>query len=441
MSETPGLHPSRTPADDAARQAAADPCWLRFIPPSRGDLTRLFARLTAVHVAGPLHPLLATARAELRQGLSSLTGRTVTEAADWRAAGVIVATRAAALRAPWATLLPAARLAELGREGFLLHVMETPDDRSPQGAAPAIFVVGGDEAGVLYGVFHLLRGLTLGTPLSGLAACEHPVNPLRMLNHWDNADGSVERGYAGRSIFFREGRVLADNPRIRAYARLLASVGINAVALNNVNVHATETRFITEEYLPDLARIADVFRAYGIRVFLSVNFASPIEVGGLPTADPLHPDVARWWRETARTIYQYIPDFGGFLVKADSEFRPGPFTYGRDHAQGANMLADALAPFGGIVIWRCFVYNCLQDWRDRKTDRARAAYDHFMPLDGMFRDNVILQIKNGPMDFQVREPVSPLFGGLTRTNQMLELQITQEYTGQQRHLCYLVPQW
>lgn len=187
--------------------------------------------------------------------------------------------------------------------------------------------------------------------------------------------------------------------------------------------------------------MADIFRSYGIKTFLSINYASPIEIGGLPTADPLDPEVRRWWKETAKRIYQYIPDFGGFVVKADSEFRPGPFTYGRDHAEGANMLAEALVPFGGLVIWRCFVYNCQQDWRDRTTDRAKAAYDHFKPLDGQFREKVILQIKNGPMDFQVREPVSPLFGAMPNTNQMMEVQITQEYTGQQKHLCFLIPQW
>lgn len=208
-----------------------------------------------------------------------------------------------------------------------------------------------------------------------------------------------------------------------------------------MNVHEVETKFITEDYLPSIARLAELFRAYGIRIFLSVNFAAPIEVGKLLTADPLDRDVQAWWDDTAVRIYRHIPDFGGFLVKADSEFRPGPFTYGRNHADGANMLARSLRPFGGLLIWRCFVYNCLQDWRDRQTDRARAAYDHFVPLDGTFDDNVLLQIKNGPMDFQVREPVSPLFGGLQETNQMLEVQITQEYTGQQKHLCYLVPQW
>ncbi|QMV43302.1 alpha-glucuronidase family glycosyl hydrolase [Cohnella cholangitidis] len=321
--------------------------------------------------------------------------------------------------------------AELGEEGYVVH---TADDGT-------IYLAAAEDIGVLYAAFHLIRLLQIGESIEKLAVREVPGNGLRMINHWDNLDGSIERGYAGNSFFYRDNKFVADFGRIRDYARLLASGAINAAAINNVNVHREESKLITETLLPDVAKVADIFREYGIRLYLSVNFASPIEIGGLDTADPLHPDVARWWEEAARGIYRRIPDFGGFLVKADSEFRPGPFTYGRNHADGANMLANALEPYGGEVIWRCFVYNCLQDWRDRLTDRARAAYDHFMPLDGQFRDNVLLQIKNGPMDFQVREPVSPLLGGLKQTNQVMELQITQEYTGQQRHLCYLVPQW
>ncbi|GLG02499.1 xylan alpha-(1-_2)-glucuronosidase [Alicyclobacillus hesperidum subsp. aegles] len=304
----------------------------------------------------------------------------------------------------------------------------------------SLAIAGRTEAGCLYGVFHLMRSIRMGQPLTE-PIVQSPQNELRMINHWDNADGSIERGYAGKSLFYRSNTMQFDPVRVRDYARLLASVGINAIAVNNVNVHRVETQFVTDAYLPSLARLADLFRDYGVRIFLSVNFASPVELGHLATADPLDPEVQAWWNAAADRIYRYIPDFGGFLVKADSEFRPGPFTYGRDHADGANMLAQSLKPHGGLVIWRCFVYNCLQDWRDRKTDRARAAFDHFTPLDGRFADNVLLQIKNGPMDFQVREPVSPLFGGLSRTNQMLELQITQEYTGQQKHVCYLIPQW
>ncbi|KIP21917.1 Alpha-glucuronidase [Anoxybacillus ayderensis] len=304
-----------------------------------------------------------------------------------------------------------------------------------------IYIAGKTSANTLYGVFHFLRLLQMKEDIHHLSIVEHSNNSLRMINHWDNMDGGIERGYAGKSIFFDNGQFTKNRRRIKDYARLLASVGINAVSINNVNVHQLETKLITEEFLPEVEEVAGIFRTYGIKTFLSINYASPVEIGGLSTADPLDPQVRRWWKETAKRIYQYIPDFGGFVVKADSEFRPGPFTYGRDHAEGANMLAEALAPFGGLVIWRCFVYNCQQDWRDRRTDRAKAAYDHFKPLDGRFRENVVLQIKNGPMDFQVREPVSPLFGAMPKTNQMMEVQITQEYTGQQKHLCFLIPQW
>lgn len=302
-------------------------------------------------------------------------------------------------------------------------------------------LVGGSDTAVLYGVFHLLRLLGAGKPVNELNVEESPAMSLRMINQWDNADGSVERGYAGQSIFYQNGEITSDFNRMNDYARMLASVGLNAISINNVNVHEIETMFITEEKLPAVAVIADIFRRYGITLFLSVNFAAPLQIGGLATADPLDAGVQQWWKETAERIYAFIPDFGGFVVKADSEHRPGPFAYGRDHADGANMLAEALEAHDGIVIWRCFVYDCMQDWRDRKIDRARAAFDHFKPLDGRFRSNVILQIKNGPMDFQVREPVSPLFGAMKKTNQMMEFQITQEYTGQQKHLCYLVPQW
>ncbi len=323
---------------------------------------------------------------------------------------------------------------QLGDEGYRIHSTSTD-------AGTCLSLDAGGPSGLLYGIFHLLRLFGSNASLSEVDIREKPTSQLRMLNQWDNADGSIERGYAGLSIFYQNGQIASRLDRVRDYARLAASVGINGISINNVNVHKAETAFITESLLPEVSRVADVFRSYGIRLFLSVNFAAPIQVGGLTTADPLDPGVCDWWKKTAKTIYDYIPDFGGFLVKADSEHRPGPFTYGRDHADGANMLADALAPHGGIVIWRCFVYNCMQDWRDRSTDRARAAYDHFTPLDGKFKDNVILQIKNGPMDFQVREPVSPLFGAMKRTNQVMEFQVTQEYTGQQRHLCYLVPQW
>jgi len=310
----------------------------------------------------------------------------------------------------------------------------------------AVYVVGQKDEGVLYGMFHLQRLLAQKTALKDLEVLENPYNKIRMLNHWDNMDekdfmGSVERGYAGNSIFFENCQIVKDKSRIKAYARLLASIGINSVSINNVNVHALESKLITEELLPEVAEIAEIFRAYGVKLFLSINYASPITLAGMDTSDPLDEGVRAWWKKQLALVYDYIPDFGGVVVKADSEGRPGPFTYGRTHADGANMLAEALAPYGGLVFWRCFVYNHQQDWRDRSTDRARAAYDHFMPLDGTFLDNVILQIKNGPIDFQVREPLSPLLGAMTQTNQVMEFQITQEYLGHSKDVCFLVPQW
>jgi alpha-glucuronidase len=304
-----------------------------------------------------------------------------------------------------------------------------------------IYLVGKADKGVLYAAFHLIRLVQRNRLTENLEIIESPKNRLRMINQWDNMDGSIERGYAGESIFYKDNKITTNLERIKDYARLLSSVGINSISINNVNVFDVPTKLITEEFLPDVKKVADIFRAYGITTFLSINYASPIQVGNLETADPLAPEVQQFWEDVANDIYNYIPDFGGFVVKADSEHRPGPFTYNRDHAEGANVLARALKPHGGIVIWRCFVYNCLQDWRDRSTDRAKAAYDNFKPLDGKFLENVILQVKNGPMDFQVREAVSPLLGAMPQTNQVLEFQVTQEYTGQQKDLCYLVPLW
>lgn len=300
---------------------------------------------------------------------------------------------------------------------------------------------GGSSRAILYGVFHLLRLIQQHANLTGVSIKEVPKNPIRMINQWDDMDGSVERGYAGESIFYKDYQFIKDRQRIFDYARLLSSVGINAITINNVNVHQIESRLITSTYLKEVKQTSDIFNQFGITLYLSINYAAPIEIGGLDSADPLEPKVKTFWKDIAEQVYRVVPNLGGFLVKADSENRPGPFTYGRNHAEGANMLAESIEPYGGKVIWRCFVYNCKQDWRDRTTDRARAAYDHFMPLDGAFNDNVVLQIKNGPMDFQVREPVSPLIGGLEKTNQFLEFQIAQEYLGQQRHLVYLIPQW
>ena len=317
----------------------------------------------------------------------------------------------------------------LGTEGY--RIVETEHGYKIESASPA---------GYLYGMYGLHRLLTTQNE-AGFPYESVPDQSIRMIDHWDNFDGSIERGYAGESIFYDHNTFRGDMELIRQYARLLASVGINAVLINNVNVHRPETFFVTGEALAEIRRISDVLAAYGIKTYLSVNFAAPITVGRLKSADPLEPEVASWWEETVKRIYEEIPDFAGFVVKADSEGEPGPFTYGRNHDDGANMLARAAGPYGGVIIWRCFVYDCSQDWWNREADRARAAYDIFEPLDGRFLDNVILQIKNGPIDFQIREPVSPLFGALKKTNQILEFQITQEYTGHQRDICYLIPMW
>lgn len=299
-------------------------------------------------------------------------------------------------------------------------------------------IIGGSDIGLLYGVFAYLRTIAKENGFVRISKRVRPAFPLRMLDHWDNADGSIERGYSGRSFFFENDEIIV-NERTEHYARLLASTGINAVAINNVNVRYAAVRFITPEYFPKLAELGRLFARYGVKLFLCIDFSAPISIGGMRTADPLSAEVQLWWKNKAAELFKAIPDLGGFLVKADSEGQPGPYAYGRNHADGANMLARAVKPYGGKIIWRCFVYNCSQDWRDEKTDRACAAYRTFAPLDGHFDDNVMLQVKNGPMDFQVREPVQPLFGVMKHTALMAEFQIAQEYTGQQKHVCCLIP--
>jgi alpha-glucuronidase len=294
------------------------------------------------------------------------------------------------------------------------------------------------DRGILYGAFALLRKIAQQKSIASLDEAQQPQAPLRWVNQWDNLDGHIERGYGGPSIFFSEGKVRANLSRAGQYARLLASIGINGCAINNVNA---DPRILNETFIREVSRVADEFRPWGVRLALAVDLSTPKALGELDTFDPLDSRVAEWWRKKADAIYREIPDFGGFVVKADSEDRPGPSTYGRTQADAANVIARALKPHGGAVFYRAFVYNHHLDWRNLKNDRASAAYDIFHPLDGAFDDNVIVQIKNGPIDFQVREPVSPLFGGLWRSNEAIELQITQEYTGQQRQLCFLVPMW
>ncbi|MCT3086247.1 alpha-glucuronidase [Lactococcus lactis] len=318
-------------------------------------------------------------------------------------------------------------------------------------------IIGASSVGLLYGFYAYLRLKLTGAKLSEKSS---PNQALRMINHWDQVDGTIERGYAGESIFF--GRFGSndntdtgsfavkdigtdifrnDFTRLEMYARFLASIGINAISLNNVNVRALGTNLIISPYIEKVGEIARIFATFGLKTFLAINWAAPKLIGGLKTSDPLDEKVSEWWQQTIDHIYNVIPDFGGFVVKADSEGEPGPYQYGRNHADGANMLAKPFEKYGGLVIWRTFVYNSQTDWRNRKNDRAKAAYENFMPLDGDFADNVILQIKFGPIDFGVREPLMPLFGALKKTNQLMEFQITAEYLGHQIDLNYVLPQW
>nr|AFM44650.1 Agu67A [Caldanaerobius polysaccharolyticus] len=410
-------------------------CWLEYSKiddePYREKLSKVVKNIIAVGQ----DKFTQTAVEELKTAVTSLVGfePEVSKEAlcgDNPISGIIVGNVTDALIMKY---ISDDEIQKLDEEGYVIKSVKEN---------PGLVVIGSKNGhGLVYGAFSFIKHIQLKRDVEEVHIIDNPKCKLRLLNHWDNMDGTVERGYAGRSIFFCDNKVTNSLGRIKDYARLLSSIGINGVVINNVNVNKNAIWLITPKYLGDLAKLADVFRQYGIKIYLSINFASPIYIGKLKTADPLDEDVIKWWKETAKTIYEYIPDFGGFLVKADSEFNPGPYKFGRDHADGANMLAEALAPYGGIVIWRCFVYNCTQDWRDTKTDRAKAAYDIFKPLDGKFAENVVLQVKYGPMDFQVREPVSPLFGGLERTNQLIELQITQEYTGQQIDLCYLATMW
>lgn len=296
----------------------------------------------------------------------------------------------------------------------------------------------GGPSGLLYGAYRLILDHLCGAELSSPVVSE-PRYALRMINCWDNPDGSIERGYSGRSLFFDANRLSWQPSRLRELGRLLASCGINVLCINNVNVHFPG-QLLLEDDLPRLAQLASLFRPFGVRLMVSIDFSQPMR-HGIPTADPLDSRVRRWWKETAARVYESVPDLAGFLVKADSEGRPGPFTYGRSHADGANMLAEALRPFDGRVIWRCFVYNCRQDWRDTGTDRPMAAWQHYAHLDGAFAENVILQVKHGPFDFQVREPLSPLLLGMRKTNLAMELQLAQEYTGHQIDLYTMIPMW
>ncbi len=405
------------PAASLATAQTADQAWLKY-----RSIGKPLNVPTRVKTMGD-SLLEQSAAIELRRGLLSLSGGAPLEAGP----NMILLGTAEEMSGQ----NPKARTASLQPDEFLITV-------NRGGLTREIDIIGGDDRGVLYGTFALLRNLAQGVDLGKADIRERPAMPIRWVDEWDNIDGSVERGYGGRSIFFDNGRVRDDLAPVAEYARLLASVGIDGCNVNNVNGSAP---FLAPEMLQQIRKIADTMRPYGVRVALSVDIASPQKVGGLATFDPLDPAVKKWWADKVDEIYSLMPDFAGFTVKADSEGQPGPASYGRSPADAANTLAAALAPHGGVVLYRAFVYNHHLDWRDPRADRARAAYDIFHPLDGKFAPNVVIQTKEGPIDFQAREPVSPLFGGIPRTNQAMEVQITQEYLGQQRHLVYIAPMW
>jgi len=398
--------------------------WLRYTRVS--DAARLAEYRAALPqlVMDARSPTLRAARDELLRGLRGLLGAEVPLVRQAPRGPFLVAGTASS--PVIASLGLDEALRPLGEEGYLLRSVEVEGRR-------IVVVAANRDIGVLYGAFHLLRLLQTHRSLQGLNVTEVPRVQRRVLNHWDNLDRSVERGYAGRSLWEWDALPDSLSSRYTDYARANASIGINGTVLTNVNANA---QVLTPAYLEKVSALAGVFRPWGIRVYLTARFSAPIEIGGLATADPLDPAVRAWWKAKADEIYRVIPDFGGFLVKANSEGQPGPQDYGRSHADGANLLAEAVAPHGGIVMWRAFVYS-----PDVPTDRVKQAYDEFHPLDGEFLPNVLVQVKNGPLDFQPREPFHPLFGAMPRTPLMLELQVTQEYLGQASDLVFLAPMW
>jgi mannonate dehydratase len=389
-------------ADDGYR------LWLKYDLIKNEAQRKVYAGAIKTIVSNPASPVMQSATAELQLGLQGLLGKSVAiqSTASGKAGNII-------LKFDLAEKLT-------NDEGY--HLYKQGSD----------FVIAAKtDKGLLYGSFAFLRYVQTGQSLGKLDESSSPKIQLRMLNHWDNTNGSIERGYAGASLW--KWFELPENldPRYTDYARANASIGINSTVVNNVNASA---RFLTPEYLPKVQALANVFRPYGIKIFMSINFAAPRMLGGLGTSDPLDPKVRQWWADKTKEIYAAIPDFGGFLVKANSEGQPGPQDYGRNHADGANMLAEALAPFGGVVIWRAFVYKA-----DPNGDRFKAAYEEFKPLDGTFKPNTMVQVKNGPIDFQPREPFSPLFGAMPKTPLAMEFQITQEYLGFSTNFVYLAP--
>ena len=402
--------------------------WLRYAPLEGPALDQFRQVVPAVVSVLDQSSVASTARAELIRGLKGMLGRTLrAESAVPRESAILVGTLDQIRRAA-PGLLPGVNLAP---DAFWLK-------SATSGTVHYTIVTASNDRGLLYGAFALLRRIGMGEPIANLDQRETPYAPVRWVNQWDRLEGTVERGYAGASIFWENGHVRQDVTRVAGYGRLLASLGVNGCSIDNVNA---DPRVLTPEFTPQIARIADALRPWGVRVAISVDFGSPQSIGGLDTFDPLDARVAAWWKARVDDLYRAIPDLGGILLKADSEGRAGPSVYGRSHADAANAIGRALRPHGGLLFYRAFVYDHHMDWRNPKNDRARAAYDNFHPLDGQFDPNVIVQIKNGPIDFQVREPASPLFGGLEKTNQAIEVQITQEYFGQAKHTVFLVPMW
>jgi alpha-glucuronidase len=392
--------------------------WLRYAPiENRQSIPAVIASIGD-------SKLIESARHEAIRGVRGMLGRTLrAETGLPNESAIILGTLAD---------LPQLHLtANLKGDGYLLKTVR-------RDKLTYTVVAAANDRGVLYGAFALLRKIAMGESIGELDEQTSPHAPVRWVNHWDNLDGSIERGYGGRSIFWENQHVRADLSRVSDYGRMLASLGINGCSINNVN---TDRRVMTPDFMPQIARIAETLRPWGVHVVLSVDFGSPKTLGGLDSFDPLDARVAAWWKIKVDEMYQAVPDLAGFVMKADSEGRAGPSAYGRTHADAANVVARALKPHGGLIFYRGFVYDHHMDWRNPKNDRARAAYDNFKELDGRFDDNVVIQIKQGPIDFQVREPASPLFGALEKTNQAIELQITQEYFGQSRHSVFLVPMW
>jgi alpha-glucuronidase len=394
--------------------------WLRYVPVQ--DQQRLASYRTLIRgwMVESNSPTGDVVRHELRVGLNGLLNQSVAESQGPEHDNLVIA---GTFTSPTLSKLKLGdRYKDLGDEGYVIL-------RTKYANRNLIVIAGNTDRGMLYGAFHFLRLLQTHRPIDDVSIKSVPRIKVRILNHWDNLSRTVERGYAGFSLW--DWHKLPDyiDPRYYDYARANASIGINGTVLTNVNANAL---ILTPEYLKKVAALADIFRPYGIRVYLTARFSAPIEIGGLKTADPLDQGVRQWWADKVKEIYQYVPDFGGFTVKANSEGQPGPQNYGRTHADGANMLADALKPFNGIVMWRAFVYD-----NNVPVDRTKQAYDEFKPLDGKFASNVMVQVKNGPLDFQPREPFHPLFGAMPSTPLIMEFQITQEYLGQGTHLVYL----